>query len=148
MTSLTFHRADFTKCTLGLRAGSRKTRVVHSQSYSSSSGSVTANMGPELKGAIDRFVSDNKIVVFMKGTAHAPKCGFSNTVVQIFKSLEVPFETVDILESEELRVGMKLYSGWPTFPQVYVDGEFYGGCDICIGALPCASSSLCQYSTE
>lgn len=85
-----------------------------------------------MKGAIDKFVASNKIVVFMKGNKEAPRCGFSNTVVQIFKSLEVPFETVDILEDEGLRAGMKVYSDWPTFPQVYIDGEFYGGCDICI----------------
>ena len=89
-------------------------------------------MGPEMKGAIDKFVASNKIVVFMKGNKEAPRCGFSNTVVQIFKSMEVPFETVDILEDEGLRAGMKVYSDWPTFPQVYIDGEFYGGCDICI----------------
>jgi monothiol glutaredoxin len=91
-----------------------------------------AAMGPEMKGAIDKFVASNKIVVFMKGNKEAPRCGFSNTVVQIFKSMEVPFETVDILEDEGLRAGMKVYSDWPTFPQVYINGEFYGGCDICI----------------
>ena len=89
-------------------------------------------MGPEMKGAIDKFVASNKIVVFMKGNKDAPRCGFSNTVVQIFKSMDVPFETVDILEDEGLRAGMKVYSDWPTFPQVYIDGEFYGGCDICV----------------
>ena len=89
-------------------------------------------MGPEMKSAIDKFVASNKIVVFMKGNKDAPRCGFSNTVVQIFKSMDVPFETVDILEDEGLRAGMKVYSDWPTFPQVYIDGEFYGGCDICV----------------
>ena len=84
------------------------------------------------EGAIDKFVASNKIVVFMKGNKDAPRCGFSNTVVQIFKSMDVPFETVDILEDEGLRAGMKVYSDWPTFPQVYIDGEFYGGCDICV----------------
>jgi monothiol glutaredoxin len=89
-------------------------------------------MGPEMKSAIDKFVSSNKIVVFMKGNKEQPRCGFSNTVVQVFKSMEVPFETVDILEDEGLRAGMKVYSDWPTFPQVYLDGEFYGGCDIIV----------------
>jgi monothiol glutaredoxin len=95
-------------------------------------GLVVTNMGPEMKSAIDKFVSSNKIVVFMKGNKEQPRCGFSNTVVQVFKSMEVPFETVDILEDEGLRAGMKVYSDWPTFPQVYLDGEFYGGCDIIV----------------
>lgn len=97
---------------------------------------VAADMGPEMKSAIDKFVSENKVVCFIKGTKEQPKCGFSNTVVQIFNSIGVPYETVNILEDEGLRQGMKIYSSWPTFPQVYVDGEFYGGCDICIGAPP------------
>ena len=74
-------------------------------------------MGPEMKSAIDKFVASNKIVVFMKGNKEQPRCGFSNTVVQVFKSMEVPFETVDILEDEGLRAGMKVYSDWPTFPR-------------------------------
>ena len=87
-------------------------------------------LGDELKTSIDKFVTDHKIVVFMKGTKDAPRCGFSNTVCQVMKSMAVPFETVNILESDELRSGMKVYSEWPTFPQVYIDGEFFGGCDI------------------
>jgi len=89
-------------------------------------------MNPELRDAIDKFISENKIVVFMKGNKMFPQCGFSNTVVQILSSVEAPFETVDVLSSDEIRVGMKEYSMWPTFPQVYIDGEFYGGCDIMI----------------
>jgi monothiol glutaredoxin len=95
---------------------------------------VAADMGPEMKASMDKFLGENKVVCFIKGTKDAPKCGFSNTVVQIFNSVGVPYETVNILEDEGLRAGMKVYSAWPTFPQVYVDGEFYGGCDICIGA--------------
>ena len=91
-----------------------------------------AGLGPEMKTAVDKFLGDNKIVVFMKGNKEQPRCGFSNTVVQVFKSMEVPFETVDILEDEGLRAGMKVYSDWPTFPQVYLDGEFFGGCDIIV----------------
>lgn len=87
---------------------------------------------PEFKASIDSFVTENKIVVFMKGNREIPQCGFSNTVVQILNQLGVPYVTVDILENEMLRAGMKEYSMWPTFPQVYVDGEFYGGCDIMI----------------
>ena len=96
-------------------------------------GTVVARaLPPEFKASIDEFVTSNKIVVFMKGNKEMPQCGFSNTVVQILNQLSVPFVTVDILENEMLRAGMKEYSCWPTFPQVYVDGEFYGGCDIMI----------------
>lgn len=63
-----------------------------------------------------------------------PQCGFSNTVVQVLNSLNVPYETVNILEDEGLRAGLKVYSNWPTFPQLYVDGEFFGGCDITLEA--------------
>lgn len=70
----------------------------------------------------------------MKGTKDFPQCGFSNTVIQILKSLNAPFETFNILENETLRQGLKEYSSWPTFPQLYIDGEFFGGCDITIEA--------------
>lgn len=69
----------------------------------------------------------------MKGTKDFPQCGFSNTVVSILKAVNVPFETVNILENEMLRQGLKEYSQWPTFPQLYIDGEFFGGCDITVG---------------
>jgi Grx4 family monothiol glutaredoxin len=78
---------------------------------------------PELKKAIDAFIADNKVVLFIKGTKDFPACGFSQTAVNIFRSLNVPFETVNILEDDRLRTGMKAYSQWPTFPQVYLNGE-------------------------
>lgn len=87
----------------------------------------------DLRAALDKYVSENKIVVFMKGTKQFPQCGFSNTTVQIMNTFQVPYETVNILEDDAIRSGMKEYSSWPTFPQVYIDGEFYGGCDIMIG---------------
>lgn len=89
-------------------------------------------MQPELKTALDTFIEEHKIVVFMKGTKEMPMCGFSNTVVQIMNTLNAPFVAVNILEDDLLRNGLKEYSQWPTFPQVYIDGEFYGGCDIMI----------------
>ena len=95
---------------------------------------IRANLGPELKTQIDKCVTENKVVLFMKGTKSAPKCGFSNTCVQILQSMNVPFTDVDILASEQLRVGMKTYSSWPTFPQLYIGGEFFGGCDITMDA--------------
>jgi monothiol glutaredoxin len=85
---------------------------------------------PQLKEALDKYLSENKVVLFMKGNKMFPQCGFSNTCVQILNSLQVPFETVNILEDESLRQGLKEYSEWPTFPQLYIDGEFFGGCDI------------------
>ncbi|KMT07809.1 hypothetical protein BVRB_6g146220 [Beta vulgaris subsp. vulgaris] len=92
-------------------------------------------LSPQLKTTIDKVVTSDKVVLFMKGTRDFPQCGFSNTVVQILKSLNVPFETINILENELLRQGLKEYSSWPTFPQLYIDGEFFGGCDIIVDAL-------------
>ncbi|KAK1295255.1 hypothetical protein QJS10_CPA16g00717 [Acorus calamus] len=89
---------------------------------------------PELKSTLDKVVTSHKVVLFMKGTKDFPQCGFSNTVVQILKSLNVPFETLDVLENEFLRQALKDYSSWPTFPQLYIDGEFFGGCDITVEA--------------
>jgi monothiol glutaredoxin len=86
---------------------------------------------PELKSKIDKMVKSKKVVVFMKGDAEAPKCGFSNAVVQILKMHGVDdFDAHDVLASDELRQGIKEYSDWPTIPQVFIDGEFIGGCDI------------------
>lgn len=89
-------------------------------------------MTPQLKERLDDLVKGHKILVFMKGNRLMPQCGFSNTVVQIFSTLGVPFETVDVLADNDIREGIKEYSNWPTIPQVYINGEFIGGCDIMI----------------
>ena len=89
-------------------------------------------MSSEVKAKIDRLVNENKVMVFMKGSKLMPQCGFSNNVVQIFNTLGVPYETVDILADPEIRQGIKDYSNWPTIPQIYIDGEFIGGSDIAI----------------
>ena len=89
-------------------------------------------MTPELQERMDNLVSQNKIVVFMKGNKLMPQCGFSNNVVQILNMLAVPFETVDVLADQEIRQGIKEYSSWPTIPQVYINGQFVGGSDILI----------------
>ena len=89
-------------------------------------------MAPETKAKIDKLVSENKIMVFMKGSKLMPQCGFSNNVVQILNTLGVPYETLDILADPEIRQGIKEYSSWPTIPQIYIDGEFVGGSDIAI----------------
>lgn len=79
---------------------------------------------------IDEIVRNNDVVLFMKGSALFPQCGFSSRAVAILDHLGVPFETVDVLQDAEIRNGIKEYSDWPTVPQLYVKGEFVGGSDI------------------
>ena len=79
---------------------------------------------------IDNEVKSNDVVLFMKGTPQVPMCGFSGQVVQILDYLGVPYKGLNVLENEDLRNGIKSYSNWPTIPQLYVKGEFIGGCDI------------------
>ena len=79
---------------------------------------------------IDNEVKGNDVVLFMKGTPQFPQCGFSGQVVQILDHLGVSYKGLNVLESSELRDGIKAYSNWPTIPQLYVKGEFVGGCDI------------------
>ena len=83
-----------------------------------------------LHSRISGLVAQNSVVLFMKGTRRAPQCGFSAQVVQILDELVPEYETVDVLSSAELRDGIKEFSQWPTIPQLYVKGEFVGGCDI------------------
>jgi monothiol glutaredoxin len=84
----------------------------------------------DIQSFIDNEVKSNDVVLFMKGTAQAPMCGFSSRVVQILTHLGTPFKDINVLESNELRQGIKDYANWPTVPQLYVKGEFVGGCDI------------------
>jgi len=79
---------------------------------------------------IDDIVSNNEIVLFMKGTELFPQCGFSSRAVAILERLQRPYKTVDVLQDQEIRQGIKEYSDWPTIPQLYVKGEFVGGSDI------------------
>lgn len=79
---------------------------------------------------IDNDVKTNDIVLFMKGTAHMPQCGFSAVVVQVLKSLGLSFKDVNVLADPEIRQGIKDYSNWPTIPQLFIKGQFIGGCDI------------------
>ena len=79
---------------------------------------------------ISELVQKNKVVLFMKGNKSFPQCGFSSQVVQILKKEGVEFETVNVLADAEIRQGIKEFSNWPTIPQLYVKGEFVGGCDI------------------
>jgi monothiol glutaredoxin len=84
----------------------------------------------DARARIDELVKNNDIVLFMKGTALFPQCGFSSRAVAILDHLGVRFETVDVLQDAEIRQGIKDYSDWPTVPQLYVKGEFLGGSDI------------------
>ncbi len=79
---------------------------------------------------IESEVKSNDVVLFMKGTHQFPMCGFSGQVVQILDYLGVSFKGINVLEDDEIRQGIKDYSNWPTIPQLYVKGEFIGGCDI------------------
>jgi len=79
---------------------------------------------------ISNLVKKNKVVVFMKGIPEEPRCGFSNAVVQILRMHGVTYDAHDVLKDEELRQGIKDFSTWPTIPQVFINGEFVGGCDI------------------
>ncbi|WP_323737923.1 Grx4 family monothiol glutaredoxin [Candidatus Trichorickettsia mobilis] len=79
---------------------------------------------------IQNEITNNDIVLFIKGTTDFPECGFSNVVVSIFKKLGVPFKGINILTSPALRQAIKDFSNWPTIPQIYIKGEFIGGCDI------------------
>lgn len=89
-----------------------------------------SNEAPNMKDQIKQTVTDNQVVLFMKGNANFPQCGFSGRAVQILQSLETEFVTVDVLSNDAVRQGIKDYSNWPTIPQLYVKGEFLGGSDI------------------
>ena len=84
----------------------------------------------DVNARIDTLVKQSDVVLFMKGTALFPQCGFSSRAVAILDHLGVAFETVDVLQDPEIRNGIKAYSDWPTIPQLYVKGEFVGGSDI------------------
>lgn len=79
---------------------------------------------------IKQQIADNEVILFMKGNPTLPMCGFSARVANILKACNVKFAAVDVLQDEEIRQGIKTYSNWPTIPQLYVKGEFIGGCDI------------------
>jgi monothiol glutaredoxin len=87
-------------------------------------------MSEDTKTRIEELIRSSKVMLFMKGTKQFPACGFSNAVIQILKKEGTSFETFNILADPEIRQGLKEFSSWPTFPQLYVDGKFVGGCDI------------------
>jgi monothiol glutaredoxin len=83
-----------------------------------------------IKDVIQSTIDTNDVVLFMKGNPTFPQCGFSGQIVQILEHVGVPYQSVNCLESDEIRQGIKEFSSWPTIPQLYVKGEFIGGCDI------------------
>jgi monothiol glutaredoxin len=87
-------------------------------------------MDEALRKQIEDDIKNNQVLLYMKGDRNEPKCGFSAQVVSILKNSQVNFETRDVLESWELREGIKEFTNWPTVPQLYVKGKFIGGCDI------------------
>ena len=87
-------------------------------------------MDQQTKEFIDNEINNNEVCLFMKGTPDAPQCGFSMAVSNMLKLLEVKFKGINVLENEQLRLGIKEYSEWPTIPQLYIKKEFVGGCDI------------------
>ena len=87
-------------------------------------------MDEQTKNKIQSHINDNEVCLFMKGTPDAPQCGFSMAVSNMLKILEVNFQGVNVLEDQNIREGIKVFSDWPTIPQLYIKKEFVGGCDI------------------
>lgn len=100
----------------------------------------------DIHTTIDNEVKNNDVVLFMKGTADMPMCGFSSRTVQILQQLGVPFKDVNVLADDALRQGIKDYTNWPTIPQLYIKGEFVGGSDIVMEMFQ--SGELKQMLTE
>ena len=87
-------------------------------------------MEQQTKDLINNEITNNEVCLFMKGTPDAPQCGFSMAISNMLKILEVNYKGINVLESQSLREGIKEFSDWPTIPQIYIKGEFIGGCDI------------------
>ena len=87
-------------------------------------------MDENTKNSINETLKNNEVCLFMKGTPDAPQCGFSMAVTNMLKLLEVNFQSVNVLEDQNIREGIKTFSDWPTIPQLYIQKEFVGGCDI------------------
>ena len=105
---------------------------------------MTGPLPDELKSRIEKTISNDRIMLFMKGSPAMPQCGFSAAVVQILKQIGVPFGSYNILADAELRDGLKQYSNWPTYPQLYFDGKLVGGCDIVREMQRAVSSRRCS----
>ncbi|CAL2035610.1 hypothetical protein CAEBREN_06551 [Caenorhabditis brenneri] len=115
-----------------LRLVSRQAFSVLRSNYSSAAAAGGGGLSDEMRKKIDGIVKKDDVVVFMKGTQQEPACGFSRNVKLVLDFHNVKFQDYNVLTDPELREGVKVYSEWPTIPQVYVKGEFVGGCDILI----------------
>ena len=87
-------------------------------------------MNENTKEKLNNLINNNEVCLFMKGTPEVPQCGFSLAVSNVLKHLEVNFKGINVLEDSEIREGIKIFSDWPTIPQLYIKGDFIGGCDI------------------
>lgn len=87
-------------------------------------------LDPLLEEKIREQIRTHKVLIYMKGTPEMPQCGFSYAAVRVLDSLGFPYTAINVLEDPEIRQGIKEFSNWPTIPQIYIDGEFVGGCDI------------------
>ena len=92
--------------------------------------SPMSQLPQELKQRLEETINKQRVMLFMKGNPSMPQCGFSAAVVGVLKEVGVPFGSFNILSDQDVREGLKVYSNWPTFPQLYVDGQLVGGCDI------------------
>lgn len=90
------------------------------------------NLPAELQSKIENLVNNNAVVLFMKGTAEQPMCGFSARAAAVLQHMGVEFVDVNVLQDDEIREGIKVFSNWPTIPQLYINGQFIGGCDIMV----------------
>merc|ERR1712194_570473 len=118
-------------CAAAFADALRLTPPSHASNVRASAAAIQMQAGrPEER--IEKLVNSNTVMLFMKGNKMFPQCGFSNTAIQIMNAVDTPFETFDVLSDNEIRQGIKDYAGWPTIPQLYVEGEFIGGCDIMI----------------
>ncbi|MBF0489838.1 MAG: Grx4 family monothiol glutaredoxin [Candidatus Omnitrophica bacterium] len=87
---------------------------------------------PQLRQTIENDIKNNKIVIYMKGTLDTPMCGFSAKAIQILQSYNLPIKDHNVFASEDIRQGIKEFTNWPTLPQIFINGEFIGGCDIVV----------------
>lgn len=126
------HVSSAAPASLGMAGGPAVIEAVKELNKSPQVGSITARSDTALKSRLQQLVDSKPILLFMKGTPDQPRCGFSRKVLDVLKELGVEFGSFDILSDEEVREGMKVFSNWPTFPQLYCKGELIGGCDITI----------------
>jgi len=116
----------------GWGAGRTFSKVSGDGSHSDFAPQSKVQLGEGVEEFIDNAVKEHDVLLFMKGTPEAPRCGFSAQVVQVLQQEGIDFSSADVLASDEVREGIKKYSDWPTIPQLYVNGEFVGGCDILV----------------